>query len=165
MHRPRLVFFLTAVVSSCAGFKPIERGEYRRVFAADVTKRTSDAPQEIITREAYEAEVADGVRRGWEPPVGFTAPFLHETPAIGLKVGDIVELIVDESSEPELLLEGSVVEAYWNRTVKRDAWKDGTDVTVRESTLWLRGKKPGRGTLRYTRGNESKDVPITVTAP
>lgn len=165
MHRPGLVLLLAAVVSSCAGFKPIDRGEYRRVFAADVTKRSPDAPQEVISRDAYETEVANGVRRGWEPPTGYTAPLLHETPAIGLKVGDVVELTVDESSAPEVLLEGGVVEAYWNPTVKRDEWKDGNDVTVRESTLWLRGKKPGKGTLRYTRGNESKDVPITVSGP
>lgn len=167
MHsRHGLVLLAAAVVvSSCAGFKPIDRAEYRRVFVADVTKRSPDAPQEIITRDAYEEEVAAGVRRGWEPPTGYVAPLLHETPTIGMKVGDVVELRVDEASPAELLLEGGVVEAYWNPTVKRDEWKDGNDVTVRESTLWLRGKKPGKGTLRYTRGNDSKDVPITVTGP
>lgn len=154
-----------AVSTSCAGFKPVDRGEYRRVFAAEVTKRSPDAPQEVITREAYEEEVAQGNRRGWEPPPGYAAPLLHETPRVGLKVGEVVELRVDEAQGVELFLEGGVVDAYWGPTVKRDEWKDGADVTVRESTLFLRGKKPGAGALRYTRANDSKDVPITVTGP
>ncbi|MEW5741315.1 MAG: hypothetical protein AB1938_20500 [Myxococcota bacterium] len=160
-----VVLALAVVVSSCAGFKPVDRGEYRRVFAADVTKRSPDAPQEIITREAYEEEVAGGVRRGWEPPPGYVAPLLHETPTVGMKVGDVVELRVDESGPVELFLEGSVADAFWGPQVKRDEWKDGNDVTVRESTLFLQGRKPGKGALRYTRGNETKDVPISVTGP
>jgi hypothetical protein len=164
--RVRIVFLLAAVfVSSCAGFRPVDRGEYRRVFAADVTVRTPDAPQEIITREDYEAEVANGVRRGWEPPPGYVAPWLHETPKVGMRVGDVVELRVDEAGPVELFLEGNVAEAYWGPTRKRDAWNDGQDVTVRESTLFLRGKKPGSGALRYTRGHETRDVPIHVTGP
>lgn len=163
----RLGAVLTAAVvaSSCAGFKPVDRGEYRRVFAADVTKRSPDAPQEVITREAYEEDVTQGTHRGWEAPPGYTAPYLHETPKVGLEVGDVVELRVDEAQEVELSLEGGAVEAYWNEAVKRDAWKDGSDVTVRESTLWLKGKKPGSAALRYSKGNQAKDVPITVTGP
>jgi hypothetical protein len=165
--RPVCELLLAAAVItssfSCAGFKPLDRGEYRRVFAPDVTKRTPDAPQEVITRDAYEEEVTAGTRRGWEPPPGYVAPLLTETPKIGLKVGDVVELRVDESSPVELLLDGNGVEAYWTIEQKRDAWKDGTDVTVRESTLYLRGRKPGSAVLRYTRANQTKDVPITVT--
>lgn len=164
--RPVCGLLLAAAViasSSCAGFKALDRGEYRRVFTADVTKRGPDSPQEVITRDAYEEEVAGGTRRGWEPPVGYEAPLLTQTPKVGLKVGDVVELRVDESSPVELFLDGNAVEAYWNPEVKRDAWKDGSDVTVRESTLYLRGKKPGSAVLRYTQANQTKDVPVTVS--
>ena len=158
-----LLFALAVLSTSCAGFKAVERGEYRRVFAADVTNRTPDAPQDVITRNAYEEEVAAGTRRGWEAPPGYVAPLLSESPKIGLKVGDVVELRVDESTPVDLSVDGNAVDVYWNPEVKRDAWKDGNDVTVHESTLWLRGKKPGAATLRWTQGQKSTDVPVTVT--
>jgi hypothetical protein len=165
MLRSLLLALSVVVASSCAGFRPVERGEYRRVYAEDATRRTPDAPQEFISRDDYEAEVADGLRRAWEPPMGYAVPLLHETPALSVAVGQVVEVRVDEAREPDLLLEGGVVEAFWNPPAKRDEWRDGQDVTLHESTLWLRGRKAGRGTLRLVRGRETLDVPITVTGP
>lgn len=150
------------VASSCAGFKPVERADWRRVFAQGVTSRGPDAKQEVISRDAYEEEVAGGTRRGWEPPPGYSAPYLHETDKIGLKVGEVVELRVDESSPAELQFDGKGAVVYWTEIVKREEWKDSTDVTKRESTVFVFGKAPGSGVLRLQAGNKTKDVPVKV---
>lgn len=160
--RTSLLLTLVVVCSGCAGFKPVERADWRRVFAADVTKHSPDAKQDVISRDAYEEEVANGVRRGWEPPPGYTAPFLHETEKIGLKVGEVVELRVDESASVELLFDGKGAVVFWGEVVKRDEWSKDHDVTKRESTLFVLGKAPGSGVLRLNAGNKSKDVPVKV---
>jgi hypothetical protein len=158
----RLSLGLVVVLAQgCAGFKAVERGDWRRVYK-DPAQRSADAPQELITRDKQDEEQAAGNRRAWEPLPGWFAPQLAETPAIGLKVGEVVELLVDEGSPAELFLDGNVAEIYWNEARKRDEWKNNTDVTRVESSLFVRGVKPGKATLRLVHGQDQKDVPITV---
>ncbi len=150
------------LLSGCAGFKAVDRGDWFRVYA-DPALRGPEASQEIITRDAYEEEVAGGTRRTWEAPPGYAAPFLHETPAIGVKVGMVAEFRVEEEQGANLLLEGGFCRLYWTEPRKRDEWKSGSDVTRVESTVFVLGTKPGKGTLRLVSGNTTKDIPVTVS--
>jgi hypothetical protein len=145
----------------CAGFRAADRGEWKLVYA-DSAKRDAEAAREVITRDAYEVEVTEGTRRGWEPSPGFVFPLLHETDKIGLKVGEVIGLRIDETNPAELFLDGSVVELYWGPVEKRDDWKGDQGVTVRESMLFVEGRRAGTGALRLVRGSSTKDVPVTV---
>ena len=157
-----LLLAVTAVtLSGCAGFKAVERGEWKLVWV-DPAKRDAEAAREVVTRDRYEAEVAEGNRRAWEGPVGFVFPLLHEVDTIGLQVGEVQGFRVDEATEAELFVDGAGVELYWGGVEKRDGWKVDTDVTVRESSLFLKGVKAGKATLRLIRGPQQKDVPVTV---
>lgn len=157
--------FLCAVLvlggSGCAGFKSVERGEWKLVYV-DSAKRDAEAPREVVTRDAYEAEVTEGTRRGWEPTPGFVFPMLHEVDKVGLKVGEVAGFQVDEATEAELFVDGAGVSLYWGPIEKRDGWKGDTDVTVRESTLFVKGTRAGAAVLRLVRGPVSRDVPVTV---
>lgn len=159
----RCLLLSLAMLSSvgCAGFKAVERGDWRLVYV-DSAKRDAEAPREIITRDAYEAEVTEGTRRGWEAPPGFQFPLLHETDKVGMKVGEVVGFRVDEASQAELFAEGSTLELYWGPVEKRDGWKGDSDVTVKESLLFVKAKRAGPGALRLVRGQTTKDVPVTV---
>lgn len=160
----RQVFSVVLVllgVSSCAGFRAVERGEWVLVFV-DPAKRGGDAPREVVSRDAYEREVTAGVGRMWEPPPGYVFPLLHETDAVGLKVGEVAGFRVDEATAAELLLDGAGLDVFWGPMKKRDEWREGNDVTVRESPLYVRATKAGKATLRLVRGTETKDVPVTV---
>jgi hypothetical protein len=147
--------------AGCAGFKTVERGDWRLVWV-DSTRRDADAPRDVVTRDAYETEVSEGTRRGFEPPAGFLFPLLHETDAIGLKVGEVAGFRVDEATDVELFVDGSNVKLFWGATEKRDSWKGDTDVTIRESALYVKGSSAGKATLRLVRGSTTKDVPVTV---
>lgn len=159
----RCLLLTVAMVSSvgCAGFKAVDRGEWRLVYV-DSARRDAEAPREIITRDAYEAEVTEGTRRGWEPPPGFQFPLLHETDKVGMKVGEVVGFRVDEASNAEVFVDGSGLQLYWGPVEKHDGWKGDTDITVKESMLFVKAKSAGPGALRLVRGQHTKDVPVTV---
>ncbi len=147
--------------SGCAGFKAVERGDWRLVYV-DSARRDAEAPREVVTRDAYETEVSEGTRRGWEPPPGFVFPLLHEVETIGLKVGEVQGFRVDEGTEAELFVDGSILSLYWGPVEKRDGWKGDSDVTVKESTLFVKASQAGTAVLRLIRGSRTKDVPVAV---
>ena len=147
--------------SGCAGFRSIDRGEWKLVYV-DSAKRDANAPREVVTRDAYETEVTEGTRRGWEPTPGFTFPLLHEVEKIGLGVGEVMGFRVDEATSAELFVDGSGVQLYWGPVEKKDGWKVDTDVTVQESMLYVKGTRAGAAVLRLIRGPITKDVPVTV---
>ena len=147
--------------SGCAGFKSVDRGDWRLVYV-DSAKRDAEAPREVVTRDAYEAEVSEGTRRGWEPSPGYVFPLLHEVDTIGLKVGEVQGFRVDEGTAAELFVDGSGLSLYWGPLEKRDGWKGDSDVTVKESTLFVKASKAGTAVLRLIRGSRTKDVPVAV---
>ncbi len=149
------------VVSGCGGFRTLSRGDWRLVYA-DGAKREADAKRSVITREHWEREVAEGQTRTWVPPPGYRFPALHETPSVGLTPGDIVGLIIDEHDEVTLQADGEAVALYWGPTEKRDVWVEDHDETVRESVLYVEGRRPGKATLRLQRGGSVIDVAVTV---
>jgi len=147
--------------SGCAGFKSVERGDWRLVYV-DSARRDAEAPREVVTRDAYEVEVTEGTRRGWEPPPGFVFPLLHEVEKIGLKVGEVQGFRVDEGTDAELSVDGAGVSLYWGQVEKRDEWQGDRDVTVKESSLFVKATKAGSAVLRLIRGSKTKDVPVDV---
>ncbi len=159
----RCLLLSLAMLSSvgCAGFKAVDRGDWRLVYV-DSAKRDAEAPREVITRDAYEAEVTEGTRRGWEPPPGYTFPLLHETDKIGMKVGEVMGFRVDEGNAAELFVDGGNLQLFWGEVEKKDGWKGDTDVTVKESVLFVKAKKAGPAALRLVRGQSTKDVAVTV---
>lgn len=159
----RTLLTLAVVMSwlSCAGFHQVERGEWNLVYV-DGAQRGPEAPREVISRDDYEGEVSAGTRRGYEPPQGFEWPQLHETDAIGMTVGEVQGFRVAEATQADLYVDGNAVEVYWGPVQKHDRWQGDTDVTVSESTLFVKAKKAGTAALRLVRGNATKDVPVTV---
>jgi hypothetical protein len=159
----RWALLTTLILAStgCAGFKAVDRGQWRLVYV-DSAQRGAEAPLEVITRESYDAEVAEGIRRAWDKPPGFVFPLLHEVEAIGLKVGEVEAFRVDEATEAELFVDGSGLELYWGNVEKKDGWNVDTDVTVKESMLFLKAKKAGTSKLRLVRGPAATEVPVTA---
>lgn len=147
--------------SGCAGFKAVERGEWKLVYL-DSARRDAEALREVVTRDTYETEVTEGTRRGWEPTPGFVFPLLHQVDKVGLKVGEVVGFRVDEATAAELFVDGGGVQLYWGPMEKRDGWKGDTDVTSRESTLYVKGTRAGGAVLRLIRGPTTQDVPVAV---
>ncbi len=48
------------------------------------------------------------------------------------------------------------------KRLKRDEWKDGSDLVKRESSLFVQGKEKGKMTLRLITDEATKDIPVTV---
>lgn len=161
MRAQLLVVLAGLSVSGCAGFKAVERGDWRLVYA-DGAQRGPDSKRDVITHDDSEKEITGGNRRTWEAPPGYQFPKLQETDAIGLKIGEVAGFVIDEATDAELFADGTAVNLFWGPLEKRDGWKGDTDVTVRESTLYVQGKSAGTAVLRVVRGQNSKDVPVTV---
>ncbi|MDX2014116.1 MAG: hypothetical protein SFW67_28215 [Myxococcaceae bacterium] len=152
-----------ALAIGCSSFRAVERGDWRRVYTKDAsTVKSLDAPQEIITREKYEEELANDVRRTWSPSPGWQPAWLTDVEEIGLTVGEVNEFRINEAKPVEVQVLGSAAELYWGARVKKDEWKDGTDVTKRESTLFVKGKEKGKMTIRLVLDESTKDIPLTV---
>lgn len=159
--RALLLVVLASSLSGCGGFKAVSRGEWRLVYA-DPQKREAGSKLTVITREANDLEVTEGRRRLWSPPPGYQMQPLHKTASIELKVGDIEGFIVDESSETQVLADGDAVTLFWGELEKRDAWDGDHDITIRQSTLYVEAKRPGKATLRVAHDGENHDVVVTV---
>ena len=77
-------------------------------------------------------------------------------------MGEVQGYRVDETSEAEVLVDGSGVELFWGPMEKKDTWKGDIDVTVRESMLYLKGTKAGPAKLKLVRGPDVREIPVTV---
>jgi hypothetical protein len=158
-----LIVSTIALAVGCSSFRAVERGDWRRVYTKDAaTVKSLDAPQEIITREKYEEELANDVRRTWSPSPGWQPAWLADTDEIGLTVGEVNEFRIDEKKPVEVQVLGTAADVYWGARLKKDEWKDGTDVTRRESMLYVKGKEKGKMTLRLVMEDTTKDIPLTV---
>ncbi|MGV3620330.1 MAG: hypothetical protein ACO1OB_05920 [Archangium sp.] len=157
----RIQLLVLLTLSGCAGFKPVDRGDWRLVYA-DPAQRGGESMREVITRDDSEKEVAEGNRRTWEAPAGYAFPKLQQTDTVGLKVGEVAGFVVDEATDAQLYADGDAVKLFWGPLEKKDGWKGDIDVTTRESTLYVVGKQQGTATLRVVNGSGQKDIPVTV---
>lgn len=162
MSRRLTVVVSLVALSGCAGFKAVDRGDWFRVYA-DPASRGPTAKQELISRDKYEEEVAAGNRRSYEPLPGWVAPYLAQTDSVTVAVGEVVEYRIDEAKPADVQVNGAAAEIYLTDARKKDAWKDGSDVTLVESSLFIRGVRAGKATLRLSTHDVTKDIPVTVT--
>lgn len=158
-----LIVSVLALAIGCSSFRAVDRGDWRRVYTKDAsTVKSLDAPQEIITREKYEEELANDVRRTWSPSPGWSPPWLLDTEEIGLAPNEVMEFRIDELKPVEVQVKGDVATLFWGQRIKKDEWKDGNDVTRRESTLFVQGKSKGKAVIRLVTEDTTKDIPVTV---
>lgn len=158
-----LIGSILALAVGCSSFKAVDRGDWRRVYTKDAsTVKSLDAPQEIITREKYEEELANDVRRTWSPSPGWSPPWLLDTDEIGLTLNEVMEFRIDEVKPVEVQVLGAAATVYWGQRIKRDEWKEGSDITRRESSLFVQGTSKGKMTIRLIAEDTTKDVPVTV---
>ena len=141
----RLFLLLTLVLAAgCAPtLRSIERGSW-------VLVTTDDAKgQELIALDTYEKETIEGRERKVKFAVGEKAAVLHDADSpLTLAVGEVLRFRMNEGSNVDLLSDEAVVEAYWTENYRVDGWQGDQAVETRESMVYLRGRKPGKGKLK-----------------
>ena len=155
MSRSVLVLACLGVLSGCAPtLRSIDRGQWVLVTAED-TKG-----QELINRDTYDAEVVSGRER--KVKFDDKAPVLHDVESpLTLKAGEVTRYRLNEGSNVDLLSDEAVVETFWTENYRVDGWQGDQAVETRESMVYLRAKKPGKGKLRLidsTWGNVDLEV-------
>jgi len=130
--------------TGCAsGLKAIERGDWVLVTTDD------GKGQELITRDSYDAEFVSGRERKVKLAVDERAPVLHEAAKqLAAAPGEILRFRVNEGSEVEVLSDEAVAEVYWTESRKVDGWSGDQAVEGRESDVYVRALKPGKGKLK-----------------
>ena len=148
------------LTSGCAAtLKSIDRGEWVLVTTDD------GKGQEVVTRDTYEAEVVAGRERKVKLAVDERPPVLHEAPEqLTATTGEILRFRVNEGSEVELLSDEAVTEVYWTENRPVDGWKGDQALEGRESQVYVRARKPGKGKLRLVDKTwGTHDFELTVT--
>jgi len=155
---------LLGLVGCAAGFSNLERGDWRRVHSQKAAD--SFRPEELITRERFDDEVAAGEHRDVIVTPEAVFPVLNELQELTLSVGEVRELRVSEAEgEIELQVKGRGVDWYWNPAVKRDEWVDGEGLVHHQSALFAVGRSAGKSSLRLLVGGENgrvRDLSVTV---
>ncbi len=147
--------------TSCAGsLQSVSRGDWVLVTG-------DDKAQEIITRDDYAAEVTEGRDRMVKVAVDEKPPVLHEAPEkLTAVAGEVLRFRVNEGGEVDLLSDGAVAEVFWTESKRVDGWNGDQAVEGKESQVFIRTKKAGKGKLRLidpTWGTH--DYELTVTSP
>ena len=156
--------WLALVLSGCAAhLHPLERGEWALVWTAPGSNE-----QEVIPKSDYEAELAAGNRRDVKFIVDEKPPVLaeHEGP-IALTMGTVGRFRLNEGQAVELSADEAVFDAFWTVSAKVDTWQGDQAATHRESWLYLRPKKLGKGKLKLaddTWGNHEYEVTVSAAA-
>jgi hypothetical protein len=148
--------------SGCAGsLRSIERGEWVLVTTDD------GKGQEIITQDTYDGEVVAGRERKVKLAVDERAQVLHEAPKkLTATVGETLRFRVNEGTEVELFSDEAVAEVFWTTHKPVDGWNGDQAVEGRESQVYVRALKPGKGKLKLidkTWGTH--DFELTVSRP
>jgi hypothetical protein len=148
--------------TGCGGFRPVKRGDWQHIWVAEFEHHTQASPQEVITRDAYEAEVASSVRRAWDPPIGWVAPRLDEDTTVELATGKILEFTLDEAEPVRLEQQGDAATVYWNPPMEFEEWKDGRERVQRFSQVLVKGRRSGQAVVKVFRGARIVEVTIVV---
>ncbi len=160
MIRALTMAVMGATVGCTATLKAVDRGEWVLVTTDD------GKGQEVITQDSYDAEVVAGRERKVKLAIDEKGPVLHEAPAqLAATEGQILTFRVNEGAEVELLSDEAVAEVFWTQHRPVDGWKGDQAVDGRESQVYVRAKKPGKGKLKLidkTWGTH--DFELTVSA-
>jgi hypothetical protein len=174
--RRLLIIVALSSLSGCAGWKTIERGEWEVVWTKDNAKRPAEEKvkmlqgyggfgQEVITREKYDEEIAEGDRRRVEPLPNVRPAFLTDLDGIAtLAVGELRSFRIDEKTDPTLTWMGNVIDVYLTEPKRVDGWKGDAAVDGREAMLHLVGLRPGKARLQLVDGTKKTMIDVTVTA-
>ena len=164
-------------LSGCAGFKPLERGEWVLAWsdevvqtqmvngtAIEVVKPAPGARQEVIPLDRYEAETTEGKRRKVISTFANTPKEVFEiNEPIELMIGEVKELRVAEPKEVLVSVAGDSVKAYWTQANRVDEWKDGKSIEHSESTLFLLADDPGTSKVKVQLpGQEPHLIEVSV---
>jgi hypothetical protein len=156
---------LSAVVwvgSGCAsGLRSIDRGDWVLVTTDD------GKGQELITKDTYDGEVVAGRERKVKLAVDERPQVLHEAPAkLTAVVGEILRFRVNEGTDVELFSDEAVAETSWTVSRPVDGWNGDQAVDGRESQVYLRALKPGKGKLKLVDKTwGTHEFELTVTRP
>ncbi len=151
-------------LSGCAAtMHPLDRGEWALVWTHQGSKE-----QEVIARSTYESEIAEGNHRGVTFLTDEKAPVLSEQGSpLQLTLGTVGRWRLNEGDKVALTGDEAVYEAYWTVAAKVDSWESDQAVTHRESQLFLRPKKAGKGKLKLvdaTWGTHEYEVVVKPAA-
>ena len=168
----RHLLLLALMLSGCAGFRALDRGEWVLVWTdesvqtemvngtpIEVTKPAPGAKQTIIPLERYESEVAEGKRRSATAPLGQVPKHLNSVASpVELMVGEVRELIVDEPQEVQLQLQGDCVRPFWTKRKEVADWKGDQPADRKESSLFLIADDPGTAKVKIISGSKEPQV-------
>jgi hypothetical protein len=149
----------------CAGcaatMHPLDRGEWALVWTDQSSKQ-----QEVIPRSRYEEEVAEGTHRGVTFLTDAKAPVLAEQASpLKLTLGTVGRWRLNEGEKVDLQSDEAVFDAYWTVATKVDTWENDQAVTHKESQLFLRPKKVGKGKLKLVDATwGTHEYEVTVSA-
>ncbi len=159
MGRWQTLAVLVSLSGCAASLKAVERGEWVLVTSDD------GKGQEVITKDAYATEVVEGRERKVKLAVDERAPVLHEAPEqLTASVGEILRFRINEGSEVELLSDDAVAEVYWTEHRAVDGWNGDQAVEGRESQVYVRARKAGKGKLKLvdkTWGTHTFELTVT----
>src|SRR4051812_32400420 len=112
----RTLFGLVLVLSGCAGFRAMDRGEWVLVWTEETVRKevvngtpievvrpAPGARKEVIPQERYDSEVSEGKRRSVSAPLGEVPKHVNALGGpIEMMVGEVKELIIEEPKEAQL---------------------------------------------------------------
>lgn len=174
--RHALLIIALSSLSSCAGWKVIERGEWEVVWTRENAEKPAEDKvkmlqgyggfgQEVIAREKYDEELTEGTRRKVEPLAGVRPSSLKEVSGkVTLAVGELRSFRIDERNEPTLTWMGNAVEVWLTEAKRVDGWKGDEAVDGREAMLHMVGTRAGKASFQLVEGTEKWTVEVTVTA-
>jgi hypothetical protein len=160
----RLTVGALLALCSCAGFKALDRSEWVLVWSdetvqtqmvngtpIEIVKPTPGAKQEIIPKERYDSEIAEGKRRSVSAKLGQVPKRVTDIKEpIELMVGEVRELLIDEpkKDEVQVAVAGSAVRPYWTTSKTLEDYKDGQEVVRNQSSLFLLADDSGSAKVK-----------------
>lgn len=147
----------------CAGFKALDRSEWVLVWSdetvqtqivngtpIEIVKPTSGAKQEIIPKERYDSEVAEGKRRSVAAKLGQVAKKAGDIKEpIALMVGEVREILIDEpKKDAAVFVAGSAVRPYWTVPKTLEDYKEGKEINTVQSSLYLLADDGGNAKVK-----------------
>ncbi len=159
----RLTVGALLALCSCAGFRALERSDWVLVWSdetvqtqmvngtpIEVVKPTPGAKQEIIPKERYDSEVAEGKRRSVAAKLGQVPKKVSDIKEpIELLIGEVRELLIDEpKKEAEVFVSGTAVRPYWTNAKTLEDYRDGQEVNTTQSSLFLLADDSGTSKVK-----------------